>query len=58
MLNSDKLQPVQAEHVPLNKVVMSREFLSSRGTCCGNMCRECPYNPRHTAGTTQKYFFP
>jgi len=43
--------------VPLNKVVMSREYLSSRGTCCGNMCRECPYYPRHTAGTTQKYFF-
>ena len=38
-------------------IAMSREYLSGRGACCGNMCRECPYYPRHTAGTTQKYFF-
>jgi hypothetical protein len=33
---------------------LSSEFLSSRGTCCGNGCKECPYYPRHTAGTRTK----
>lgn len=23
---------------------LSREFLLSRGECCGNKCRNCPYN--------------
>ena len=22
-----------------------------RGSCCGNGCRHCPYQPRHQAGT-------
>ena len=38
-------------------IAMSREFLASRGVCCGNYCVNCCYYPRHTAGTTQKYFF-
>jgi len=21
-----------------------------RGNCCGNVCRHCPYEPRHTKG--------
>lgn len=46
---------VQKDLVPQNKTIMTREFLSSRGSCCGCGCKECPYYPRHTAGTTQKY---
>jgi hypothetical protein len=26
---------------------LSRAFLISRGYCCGNGCRNCPYIPRH-----------
>lgn len=26
---------------------LSRQFLLSRGYCCGNGCRNCPYVPRH-----------
>ena len=37
-------------------IAMSREFLASRGVCCGNYCVNCCYYPRHTAGTNQKYF--
>ena len=22
----------------------------TRGTCCGNKCRHCPYEPKHTKG--------
>lgn len=59
MLNSEQLQPAQVgSAVPSNDVAMSREFLSSRGTCCGNFCKNCPYYPRFTAGTKEKYYFP
>lgn len=27
---------------------LSREFLLSRGYCCGNKCKNCPYTPKHT----------
>ena len=43
---------------PSKNVAMSREFLASRGVCCGNYCVNCCYYPRHTAGTVQKYYFP
>jgi hypothetical protein len=46
---------VQKAFVPQNNKPLSREFLASRGVCCGNMCANCCYYPRHTAGTTQKY---
>lgn len=31
---------------------LSREFLVGRGSCCGNGCRECPYYPKHTKGSS------
>jgi hypothetical protein len=27
---------------------LAREFLLSRGYCCGNKCKNCPYTPKHT----------
>lgn len=30
---------------------LSREFLLSRGVCCGRLCQNCPYEPRHQLGT-------
>ena len=30
--------------------VFTADFLSQRGYCCGNGCRHCPYQPKHTAG--------
>jgi len=32
--------------------VMTKEFLTRRGYCCGNGCRHCPYHPRHIKGNT------
>jgi hypothetical protein len=34
---------------------LSAEFLLKRGYCCGNGCKNCPYTPRHTKGTTKVY---
>lgn len=30
---------------------LSREFLLSRGRCCGLLCLNCPYIPRHVEGS-------
>ncbi len=27
---------------------LARDFLLSRGYCCGNKCKNCPYTPKHT----------
>jgi len=32
---------------------LTAQFLLSRGFCCGNKCRNCPYEPRH-GGPTAK----
>jgi len=34
---------------------LSKEFLLNRGYCCGNGCKNCPYTPKHTQGTTKVY---
>lgn len=33
------------------KVVFTTFFLLARGYCCGSKCRNCPYDPKHIAGT-------
>lgn len=30
---------------------MTRKELLANMKCCGNGCRECPYDPKHTKGT-------
>ena len=32
--------------------MLSRDFLVSRGYCCGHGCLMCPYKPKHTEGNT------
>ena len=32
--------------------VMTESYHVRRGSCCGNKCRHCPYNPKHVKGTT------
>lgn len=32
---------------------LSREFLLQQGKCCGNKCQNCPYVPKHVAGSTE-----
>jgi hypothetical protein len=30
---------------------LSREYLLSRGVCCGSGCKKCPYVPKNTKGS-------
>ncbi|MCO6500265.1 MAG: hypothetical protein J5I47_07805 [Vicingus serpentipes] len=32
---------------------MTREQLIKQGSCCGLKCKNCPYKPKHTKGSTQ-----
>ncbi len=32
---------------------LSEEFLIARGACCGTGCQNCPYEPKHTTGSTK-----
>ena len=32
--------------------MLSKEFLTQRGYCCGFGCLMCPYEPKHTKGNT------
>jgi hypothetical protein len=29
------------------------EVLIKNGKCCGNGCKNCPYDPKHTKGNTK-----
>ena len=33
--------------------MLSQEFLINRGYCCGHGCLMCPYEPKHTKGSTK-----
>jgi hypothetical protein len=34
-------------------LVMTAAYHKKRGSCCGNECRWCPFEPRHQAGITK-----
>jgi Family of unknown function (DUF5522) len=34
------------------KMVMKESFHIKRGSCCGNLCKHCPYTPVHKKGNT------
>ena len=33
--------------------MLSKEFLTERGYCCGCECFMCPYSPRHIENNTE-----
>ena len=33
-------------------IVLTEEYLKRRGKCCSSGCRHCPFEPRHTKGST------
>lgn len=37
-------------HQNVGTLPMSKEFLISRGKCCGLGCKNCPYEPKHVKG--------
>ena len=32
------------------RMVLTESYHQRRGSCCGNGCRHCPYEPRHKKG--------
>jgi hypothetical protein len=34
-----------------DRIIFTEAFHIKRGSCCGNYCRHCPYEPRHSKGT-------
>jgi hypothetical protein len=48
MTQLTSMNQLPAEEVPAS---LSKEFLASRGKCCGNKCKNCPYNPKWMKGT-------
>jgi len=37
-------------YVEGERVIFTALFHINRGSCCGNGCRHCPYEQRHTKG--------
>ncbi len=35
------------------RIILTDIYLKKRGKCCGSGCLHCPYNPRHTNGSTE-----
>lgn len=33
-----------------DRVILTPLFHINRGQCCGNGCRHCPYEPKHSKG--------
>ena len=51
---ADKKDFIQDIHYYLegDRVIFTPLFLFERGQCCGNYCRHCPHDPKHTKGNT------
>lgn len=35
------------------RMVMTESYHKKRGSCCGNGCLHCPYNPPHERGSEE-----
>jgi hypothetical protein len=45
-----KLQPNEFYYDKEVRMVMTEEYHTRRGSCCGNGCLKCPYEPIHEKG--------
>ena len=44
---------VQEYYLENGHFVFTEHYLKQRKTCCGNGCRHCPFEPKHTKGNTK-----
>ena len=42
--NSELIEGVDYYYNENTNLVFTKEYLTKRGYCCGNGCRNCPYN--------------
>jgi len=47
-----KLLPTDFYYDELGRRVMTESYHCRRGSCCGNGCRHCPFEPRYEKGNT------
>jgi hypothetical protein len=47
----DKLLPTDF-YYENGRRVMTESYHKRRGSCCGNGCRHCPYDPKHVKCST------
>ena len=52
-LSKSKLLPTDFYYED-GKMVMTESYHTRRGQCCGNGCKHCPYDPKHTKGATKR----
>ena len=45
-----KLLPTDFYYDKNGRMVMTEEYHKRRGSCCGNRCLHCPYEPKHEKG--------
>lgn len=50
-VKSKKLDPIYF-YEENGRKVMTEDYHVSRGYCCGNKCRHCPFEPRYQKGNT------
>jgi len=48
-ISKPKLQPDEF-YWENGKLVLTEVYHKRRGSCCGNNCRHCPYNPKSQKG--------
>jgi hypothetical protein len=48
-----KLLPTDFYYNNDGRMVMTEEHHKGRGSCCGNRCLHCPYEPRYEKGNSK-----
>ena len=48
-----KLLPTDFYYDNDGRMVMTESYHINRGSCCGNKCLHCPYEPRYEKGNTK-----
>ena len=44
---SHQLEKYKDYYLENDRVIFTASFHLNRGSCCGNGCRHCPYEPKH-----------
>lgn len=51
---SHQLEKYKDYYLENDRVIFTADFHLRRGSCCGNGCRHCPYEPKHKGNNTIK----
>lgn len=51
-LSKPKLLPTDFYYNEDGRIVLTEEYHKRRGSCCGNGCKHCPYEPKYKKGSS------